>query len=182
MVAWPRVCLTMGTVLPAHAGDLLRDLLRAIGELGAEVVVAVDETTAKALQPLPPGVRAAGWLPLSLVLPACDAIVHHGGPGSVMTSLVSGLPQLVVPQASDTRQYAERIAHLGAGRCLLPEQVTAATIQQACAAFLTESRFRDNAKTIAAEIRSQPCRLRWCRCSTHCASVSRRRRCRCTYR
>ncbi|MEV0642472.1 nucleotide disphospho-sugar-binding domain-containing protein [Streptomyces sp. NPDC050619] len=41
------------------------------------------------------------WVPLAQLLNACDAVVHHGGAGSMMTAADAGIPQLIVPQGAD---------------------------------------------------------------------------------
>jgi hypothetical protein len=43
------------------------------------------------------GVRVVQYLPQSLVLPVVDAVVGHGGAGTTVGALLSGLPHFVVP-------------------------------------------------------------------------------------
>ncbi|MEU4209191.1 nucleotide disphospho-sugar-binding domain-containing protein [Streptomyces sp. NPDC026206] len=151
----PRVCVTLGSVLPTVTRHLLDDVLLALTGLDAEVVLAMD--TGRERGPLPPAVRAAGWLPLNTVLPACDLVVHHGGPGTTMTALVHGLPQLILPHASsDMAAYAEKVSALGAGRALPPAGITAAAVEEECRALLRDPTYRDGALSLAAEIARQP--------------------------
>ncbi|SBW18681.1 nucleotide disphospho-sugar-binding domain-containing protein [Protofrankia symbiont of Coriaria ruscifolia] len=155
----PRICLTFGSILPRFgSGDfrgLLTRIATALPGLGTDLVVGVEEQIAAAWQPLPPGVRSAGWLPLSLVAPSCDLIVHHGGSGSTLTALAAGLPQLALPQTADQFDNAACISVLGAGRQLL-DDVTVEAILAACRELLTDPGYRKHAAALAAENASQP--------------------------
>ncbi|BFO18350.1 hypothetical protein SHKM778_47380 [Streptomyces sp. KM77-8] len=153
--ARPRVCVTLGSVLPATAPGLWDEVLAAMSRLDADVVLATDP--ALDLGPLPPTVRAAGWLPLTHVLPSCDLVVHHGGPGTTMTSLVHGLPQLVLaPVASDMAEYGHRVTALGAGRALPVSDATAGRIEEECRQLLGDPRYRSGARSLAEDIARQP--------------------------
>ncbi|WP_431683371.1 nucleotide disphospho-sugar-binding domain-containing protein [Kitasatospora sp. KL5] len=151
----PRVCVTLGSAFPAVRSELLAALPEALHGAGVETVLATGEGTAAG--PLPESVRAVGWLPLDTVLPACDLVVHHGGPGTAMTSLVHGLPQLVLPYyLSDTTVYAQRLAELGAGRWLPPERADAAGVADGVRALLADRGARGAAAGLAEEIAGLP--------------------------
>ncbi|MFI6930345.1 nucleotide disphospho-sugar-binding domain-containing protein [Streptomyces sp. NPDC050287] len=157
----PRVCVTLGTVLPRYGRmePLLEKVMEALAELDVEALVGMDESDATALRAtarLPQQVRAAGWLPLGATLPLCDVIVHHGGSGTTMTSLVSGVPQLVLPHFADQFANAERIAALGAGIRLGQDQVTAASVREAVTALQGDSPQRKVSLALAAESAAQP--------------------------
>lgn len=150
----PRVCVTLGSVLPQFVAPALARAVAALDGIGAEIVLAADPKVVADLGPLPDSVRAAGWLPLGVVLPGCDLSVHHGGPGSTWSSFVSGLPQLVLPGASDTPAYARAVAAAGAG-----EQLDAADLDpfaDACSRLLAEPSYRRAAGAVAREIASMP--------------------------
>jgi UDP:flavonoid glycosyltransferase YjiC (YdhE family) len=157
----PRICLTFGSILPRHGrrdfAGLLRELMAALPEhTGAEVVVAVDDDVAARWQPLPAGVRAAGWMALGAVLPACDLVVHHGGSGSMFNAMVAGLPQLALPQTADQFDNAERLAALGAGLQVVREQQDVTELVGLCQELLTEPGYRKAARDLAAENAEQP--------------------------
>ncbi|GAA2809193.1 DUF1205 domain-containing protein [Kitasatospora sp. CM 4170] len=151
----PRVCVTLGSMAPTARADLLAALPAALDAAGVETVLATG--AAPHTGALPASVRAAGWLPLDTVLPACDLVVHHGGPGTAMTALVHGLPQLVLPfYLSDTTAYAERLAGLGAGRWLPPERADAAGVADGVRALLADPAARTAAAGLAGEIAGLP--------------------------
>jgi vancomycin aglycone glucosyltransferase len=49
------------------------------------------------------------------LFPRVAAVVHHGGAGTTTTAARAGVPQVVVPQATDQPYWAGRVAALGAG-------------------------------------------------------------------
>ncbi|MBQ0825033.1 DUF1205 domain-containing protein [Streptomyces sp. RG38] len=104
-----------------------------------------------------PHVLASGWLPLDQVLPACDLVVHHGGPGTTMTAFVHGLPQLVLPGAqSDTAAYARVVADTGSGHRLDPAEASAERVEAACRSLLDDPSHRAAARSVADDIVQLP--------------------------
>jgi L-demethylnoviosyl transferase len=154
----PRVCLTFGTMIGSYPG-----IDRAIGALasmlasqGNEVLLAVSPQVAKLLPDLPDEVRHIGYIPLNVVLPACDLLVHHGGSGSAMTALATGTPQVVMPHAADQFSNAAHVNSLGAGIGLQQGAVGPDEVHEACARVLSEPAYADRAGKIAAELASRP--------------------------
>lgn len=47
------------------------------------------------------------------LFPRSKAVVHHGGAGTTATALVSGIPQLIVPFATDQPFWAQRVYKSG---------------------------------------------------------------------
>lgn len=52
--------------------------------------------------------------PLNLVLPHCDALVHHGGENGGMAAAALGVPQLVITREPLDDQFGGRLANTGA--------------------------------------------------------------------
>ena len=63
-------------------------------------------------------------MPLSAVLPRAAALVHHGGIGTLAQGLAAGVPQLTMPMAFDQPDNATRLARMGVGAWVRPEQFT----------------------------------------------------------
>ncbi len=109
----PRVLVTMGTVAPRFGGlDALRAIVTALAEQDVEPVVALGDDPA-VLGPVPDGVRVHRWIPLAAVLPTCRAVVHHGGAGTALAALATGVGQVLVPQGAD--QFVNTDALVGQG-------------------------------------------------------------------
>jgi UDP:flavonoid glycosyltransferase YjiC (YdhE family) len=99
--------------------------------------------------PLPANVRPVGWVPLLARLPHADAIVHHGGAGTVLAALAFGVPQLAIPGPGDRRHNAELVARRGAG---LMDAPLPATITR----LLADASLRAAAADVLAEIAATP--------------------------
>jgi UDP:flavonoid glycosyltransferase YjiC (YdhE family) len=77
------------------------------------------------LGPQPAHVHVERNVPQSLLLPRCDLVVCQGGSGTVVAALAHGLPLVVIPPGVDQPANAERVAALGMGRSVGPEERTA---------------------------------------------------------
>ena len=122
-----------------------------------EVVVAVLESQRELFTEMPANVRSVGPVPLHLLLPTCDAIIHQGGGGTLMTALVCGVPQLVVPSIPDQTFNARQLAATGAGRYLPGgEAVTEAAVAEHAGSVLDDAECRDAARQLQAEALALP--------------------------
>lgn len=155
----PRVCVTLGTVLPALAGDRTRAdlgaLVAAVSALGAEPVVAGRIDPAVWPELAERGARV-GHVSLSHLLPHCAAMVSHGGQGTVLTALHTGCPQIVLPHLDDQFDTADAVAGCGAGLRLAPADATPAAVADACGRLLADAAYRGSAVKVAAEIAAEP--------------------------
>ncbi len=71
---------------------------------------------------LPAHIYSADYAPFAALLPRAQALVHHGGIGSSAQALQAGVPQLLVPQAYDQFDNAQRLQRLGVGvQCRTPQ-------------------------------------------------------------
>lgn len=64
---------------------------------------------------LPENVHAQRYVSFGNLLPACAAIVHHGGIGTTSQAFAAGIPQIVRPMAFDQFDNAARIERLNCG-------------------------------------------------------------------
>lgn len=58
---------------------------------------------------------SVGEVNQQILFPQVAAVVHHGGAGTTTTAALSGVPQVIVPQAADQPYWASRIEALGIG-------------------------------------------------------------------
>lgn len=156
----PRVCLTWGTSL--HALDPARmrhvpGLLRALGRLDVELVVAVSDSQRDLFDEVPANVRALGRVPLDLLLPSCDLLVHQGGGGTMMTAAAHGVPQVVVPTLPDQTFNARRLAAAGAGVLVGGgEQADGDEVSARSAEVLGRAEYGRAARSLAGQIAVRP--------------------------
>jgi UDP:flavonoid glycosyltransferase YjiC (YdhE family) len=144
----PRVLVSRSTIGGPSGGDPGRAVLAAAEAVDAEFVLVRGRPRG----PLPPNVRTTDWIPLDRALRGADALVHHGGAGSLLQALACGIPQLVVPGAGDRRHNAELVARRGAGLAVPAKRITAAELTR----LVTDGSLRAAAGEVAAEIAALP--------------------------
>ncbi len=148
--------LTLGTVFNEAAG-VLNAAIQGIRPLPFNLVVTSGPgVDPHRFGPQPGHVLIAPYLPHTLLLPRCRAVVSQGGAGIMLGALAHGLPQLVLPQGGDQFMNAEACARSGAGLALAPAQVSPRTIGQAVQRVLAEPSITLAALAISAELREMP--------------------------
>jgi len=112
-------------------------------------------TTGPAVDPasLPSGPRVAveRWAPNATVLPQCDAVVTHGGHGTVMSALGHGVPVVCIPMGRDQADVAARAAWHGAG-VTVSRHAKAAQLRDAIECVLRDPAFKVAARRIEVEM------------------------------
>jgi UDP:flavonoid glycosyltransferase YjiC (YdhE family) len=154
---WPLVYLTFGTVVPTigHFPELYRSAVDALSALPVRVLVTVGrECDPAELGPVGPNVHVARWIPQADVLRHAAAIVCHGGSGTVTGALAAGVPAVVVPFIADQTHNARRVAELGAGIALDPDEIV--RMPDAVRALLADRSYRDAAGRVASEVGALP--------------------------
>ncbi len=104
----------------------------------------------------PANVRVERYLPHSLLLPSCDAVVAHGGSGTMLAALAHGLPLVLLPQGANQFSNAERCTAVGAAIRLLPPEVEPAAVRTAVRAVLEQPGYRRRAREVAGAIERMP--------------------------
>jgi UDP-N-acetylglucosamine:LPS N-acetylglucosamine transferase len=149
------VYVTLGTSF-GHP-EAFRPILSGLADQPFDVVVTVGaDRDPDGLAPVADNVRVESFIPQAELLPACSAVVHHGGAGTTFGSLAHGLPQVVVPQGADNFINATMLERAGVARVLLPGQVTPEGVRGAVDLVLGEASYRLAARDIAAEIARMP--------------------------
>jgi UDP:flavonoid glycosyltransferase YjiC (YdhE family) len=148
----PRVCVTLGTVVPAVAGvGRFLPIIDALSDLDVEVVLLLGDADRAPLGPLPDSVLTAAWLPLSELLSTCAVIIHHGGEGTTMSAIAAGIPQLVL----DYRD-ATAVVSRGLGLSLTADAVESSEIRCSVEQLLHEPLFRRVADEVRMENSALP--------------------------
>jgi UDP:flavonoid glycosyltransferase YjiC (YdhE family) len=156
-----RIAVTWGTSLTGMGGpDRMAHVprvVRALAATDAEIIVAVLDSQRELFTDMPPNVRHIGPVPLHLLLPTCDAIIHQGGGGTMMTAMTCGIPQLIIPSIPDQAFNARQLAATGAGH-LLPagEDITETDVARAAQHLLHDTACATAARDLAARARALP--------------------------
>jgi hypothetical protein len=151
-----RVGLTLGTVLPGRA-EALAGLVTALGQLGVEIVAAVgpgvDLAAVAAEGPL---VHVVRYAPMSRLLPTCDALVFHGGSGTLMAALADAVPMVLLPVGADQHENAARAEAAGVGIAIPAAERSPSAIADATRRVLREGSFRAAARALRRDLRAMP--------------------------
>lgn len=154
-----RVCLTWGTSL--HTVGLQHTYLaprvvRALGALDVDIVLAVLPSQRDLFDELPANVVHCGPVPLLGLLPSCAAVVHQSGAGSTMSSVISGVPQLAIATLAETAINGRLMAAAGAGFHLLDEEASVERVHDCVAALLDDPAYAGAAARLRAEALALP--------------------------
>ncbi len=165
------VYVTLGTVTPTIPILLpwYSVLLEALSELPVRALMTTGRDLDPAgLGPVPANVEVTPWADQRSVLASAAAVVHHGGSGTVLSSLECACPQVVVPLFADQGDNAAMVerACLGlavaeladGGRAAMrqPQPEDAHRIHAALQQVLAEAEMRSRSQQIATEISQLP--------------------------
>ncbi|RKN50258.1 DUF1205 domain-containing protein [Micromonospora endolithica] len=154
-----RVCLTWGTTtshLTGSEGFLVPQILKSLAAYDVEVVTTVTTADRALLGEVPPNARVVEQMPLHLLLPTCDAIVHQGGTGTMLTAASLGLPQVLVAGILDQLDTAKHVARTGAGITFNAARTDADEIAAAVLTALGDGEVGAAARDLQAELLAQP--------------------------
>lgn len=154
----PRVCVTWGTTVGRVAPERSRavDVVRALATSDVDVVFAVADEQMPDLRDLPDKVVVLRSPHLDELLGQCDAVVGHGGAGTIMTGLTRGLPQVAVPLLPDHRFNSMKLAETKAGLVLPIDECDPDQVRATVARLFDEVEFQTRARELAGEIAAQP--------------------------
>ena len=153
----PAVYVTLGTEPAFSRPELLQRLVDAAAAVAPGVVVTTGPHPPHAVVAPHAGVHVAQYLPQSLVIPAVDAVVGHGGAGTTVGALLHGRPQLVVPGPAPSQQgSAARVVAAGVGRRAEWSEATPAHLRAAIEEVLERTDLRRAAQAVRDGLAALP--------------------------
>lgn len=151
------IVATLGTEFNSESGDLFDRILAAIGELDFPAVVAVGRDLDPArFGSQPSHVHVEQHVDLGALVPRASVVLHHGGSGMFLQSVLGGAPQIVFPMGADQPFTAERVQQLGVGRVLDPFTASPVTIRDAIAEIHADEATRSRVLDLRAETLTLP--------------------------
>lgn len=113
----PPICFAFGSIPVESAADTLAVISEACAQLGERALVCSGSTNFGDV-PQPEHVKVVGVVNYATAFPACRAVVHHGGAGTLAAGLRAGIPQLILWTLPDQPFFAAQLKKLklGAGR------------------------------------------------------------------
>lgn len=82
------------------------------------------------------------WVSLSRNAPRCELMIHHGGHGACLSSLMLGVPSLVIPTFAEREYNARNLEKIGCAISLPPEILSDEEVTRAIS-LLQTSKYSD---------------------------------------
>ena len=134
---------------------MFRAALDAVGQSDVTALMTTGpEMDLEALGEIPANVTLRAFVPQAEVFAHVDAVICHGGSGSMLGALGAGLPLVVTPIGADQPDNAHSVAEIGAG--IAVSTADADAIKIALNSVLVEPSYRSAAQAVAAEMASNP--------------------------
>jgi len=139
------ICFAFGSMSVESAVNLIAMISSACAQLGERALICSGSTDFSGL-PHHDHVKVVGLVKYATVFPACRAVVHHGGSGTVAAVLRAGVPQLILWSAPDRQMWGAVIKRLAVGTAKRFSSITTeslvadlrAVLAPACAARALE--------------------------------------------
>ncbi len=144
------VLITVGTLVEHLAGGFYARMITALAPM-ADRLQAVIVAPEGIVHDPPPNILVAKRVPVLELMPRLDAVVCHGGSGTVGEALVHGLPMVAAPVQGEQHTVARGLHRTGAGIEVSFHEATPAELAAAVTAVLDEPSYRANARRIGGE-------------------------------
>ncbi|MGH2718346.1 MAG: glycosyltransferase [Actinomycetota bacterium] len=149
-----RVLVSLGTHSGGAGERFYRVLLEAVAgrEASLQLILVAPAAARAALGALPDHVLGVDRVPQLALLEQVDAVVTHGGLGTVSEALMAGRPMVVAPIRDDQPLIAGRIEALGAGVRVRFGRVSPGDLSAAIETVLTEPAFAAAARRLGTSL------------------------------
>lgn len=104
---------------------------------------------------VPANARVVAWASYALTMPLSDAVVCHGGHGTLARALANGVPVLACPAAGDMAENGARLGWAGVGVALPRRLTNPRAIRLAVRRLLADERMAERTRAIG----------RWANCN-----------------
>ncbi|TFC87774.1 glycosyltransferase [Cryobacterium sp. TMT4-31] len=151
------IVATLGTEFNTESGDLFERIIGALSELNAPAVLAVGrDLDPTRFGPTPSHIRVEQYVDFAELIPRANVVVHHGGSGLFVRSILGGASQLVLPMGADQPFTADRVEALGVGAVLNSQTAGTADIAEHMAELLASGETRARVLALRAETLDLP--------------------------
>jgi UDP:flavonoid glycosyltransferase YjiC (YdhE family) len=149
------IYLTFGTAF--NVPQVLAQAIDAVRDLQVNAIVTTGPGVDPAsFDPVPPHLAIAQFVPQTLIMKRCAAVVSHTGSGTMLGALAEGLPQVCLPMGADQFSNAAQIARTRAGIVVPPDGRTPQTIRSAIEQVLADPGYAAGARVLQADIAAMP--------------------------
>lgn len=153
----PVVYATLGTTFN-QAPHLFKAILSAFRDAPVSLVMTVGRSMDPQQFDKQPGhIHIEQYIPQTLILPHCSALVFHGGYNTLRSALWHALPVVVIPAgAGDQVPTAMRCEGIGVGRMIERNPPGPDEILAAVYSVLDQPIYRQRARELQYEMKSLP--------------------------
>jgi UDP:flavonoid glycosyltransferase YjiC (YdhE family) len=146
----PPICFGFGSIPVESPADTIAMISAACAQLGERALVCSGSTDFSNA-PRFDHVKVVGVVNYATIFPACRAVVHHGGAGTLAAGLRAGVPQLILWTLPDQPFFAAQLKRLQVGRGRRFSTTTQKTLVADLRRILTPP-YLANARQIATRI------------------------------
>jgi len=95
-------------------------------------------------------------VPHHAIFPLCSAVVHHGGVGTIQSSLLAGIPSVVIEHGFDQTFWARQLRKVGVTEQVLHRRsVTPQKLADAMATMVSSPQYTEKAKRLSAMMKKE---------------------------
>jgi zeaxanthin glucosyltransferase len=155
----PLIYIATGTMFSEHYQEFYAHALSALSAknfpLPVQVVMAIGKGQSMELfGKIPDNFIVVPFAPQIKLLERAKVVITHGGVNSINETFMFGKPMLIVHWGGDRMEFAQRVAHQGAGISLDVDKATPRRIRKAVLELLTQPRYARASEGVMKSYRS----------------------------
>lgn len=153
------IYIGFGSVTVSNPKKVLNIILKSLKKTNQRAVIATGwglEMDMQCMCDISNDIYVTESIPHDWLFQRCQAVIHHGGSGTLAAGLVAGVPTLVVPFFADQFLWGNRVVELGVG--LAPLQVNQLTVSKLSSAILTlvtDKGMQERAQLLSQKIKNE---------------------------
>jgi len=151
----PPIVFTHGSAVSADAARFFQESIAAAKLLDRRAVLVLCRDEQTPVSALPESICAVRYAPYSELFPHAAVIVHHGGIGTTALAMRSGRPMLVVPNAWDQYDNADRVVRMGIARSVSKNRFNAQRAAAELRGLLDDESYSQQAASVGELIRQE---------------------------
>ncbi|AZK47453.1 glycosyltransferase [Paenibacillus lentus] len=120
-------------------GHIFREVVHELGNTATEILIATgfNPLEGNAVE-IPPNINFTTYVSGVMAAEQSDLMIHHGGHGSCMTTLLTGTPSLIIPTWAEREFNARQLQGIGGGRVINPKDITGLQLAEVVESMLND--------------------------------------------
>jgi len=148
----PNIYITKGST--GFLDAFLRETYEAFGKMPYRFVVTTAGQASRETVDMAPGnFRITRYAPGSKILDKCQAMIFHGGNGSMYQALAAGVPMIACPSHLEQEICADLAVRHGFGLKIPARKVSPAKLHEMVQRVLNDPSFRQTAERFGGRVR-----------------------------